>query len=202
MLGAANMKIIKISSRVMRNAAALLKNGGVLVYPTDTAYALGADPANHKAVLKIYKIKSRAKAKALPLIAASPEMVKKFFKMNQAEEKLVKKYWPGPLSIVLDSRSKTLGAKSIAVRVPKNQVARELSKRLNRPIISTSANIAGAGECYSAKKVFDQFKDRKFKPDLVLWSSNLRKIKPSTIIQIDNGKIIVLRKGSIKPIWK
>src|SRR3989338_1076856 len=78
-----------------------LCSGGVLIYPTETAYALGCDAANQKAVDLIFKIKKRPENKTLPLIADSLTMVKKYCRLSTAEERLAKKYWPGPLTLIL-----------------------------------------------------------------------------------------------------
>ncbi len=203
---------MKITKKSIIYSAKIVKNGGVIIYPTDTAYALGADPHNKKAVARIYKIKGRFKSKPLPVIAASLSMVRRFFKLNNHELELVKKYWPGPLSLILEFRIKNyelrklhsnilqnVGMTSLAVRVPDEPTARRLSKLLGGPIVSTSANISGAGECYSAQEVYQQFKNKKYQPDLILDGGKLLRRQPSTIIKVGKkGKILVLRKGPIK----
>lgn len=196
------MRILKTGPGSSKIAVSLLKEGGVIVYPTDTAYALGCDAANKKAVKKIYKIKNRPAGKPLPVIAGSLNLAKKFFRFSKKELQLAKKYWPGPLSLVLRIRDSGFGIGNsklrIVVRVPDNKIARSLSSKLSRPIISTSANISGMGECYSIKEVLKQFKGKKHQPDLILDAGKLKKRKPSTIIRIVNNKVEVLRKGPIK----
>lgn len=202
----------------LKNASEIIEQGGVVAYPTDTAYGLGADPENKKAVLEIFKIKGRKKEKSLPLIASDIKIVKKYAKLDKASLQLAKKYWPGPLTLVLEPTAlankkfskyvfsyasnshccKNLKHKrKIAIRIPDNSVARKLSKSLGRPITSTSANISGQPMCYSKKQVDKQFFSNKYKPDFILDGGRLKKSKPSTIIEVQNGKIVILRQGEI-----
>lgn len=196
----------------LKIAIKILKSGGVVAYPTDTAYGLGADSENEKAVLKIFKIKGRKKEKSLPLIAGNIKIVKKYAKLDEIFFQLAKKYWPGPLTLVLypTALAKRKFAKQIfqngkmAIRVPDCDIARKLSKALGRPITSTSANISGEPMCYSQKQIKEHFKGRKYQLDYILdggqsaCAGRLKKSKPSTIIEVQNGKIVILRKGGIK----
>lgn len=196
----------------LKDAVKIIASGGVIAYPTDTAYGLGADPENQKAVLKIFKIKGRAKEKSLPLIAGNLKIAKKYAILDKLSLQLAKKYWPGPLTLVLapTTLAKRRLAKQVfqnrklAIRVPDFDVARKLSLALGRPITSTSANISGEAMCYSKRQVEKQFNGRKEQPDYILdacWhrqAGRLRKSKPSTIVEVENGKIIILREGEIR----
>jgi|SRR3989344_4039396 len=189
------MKIISTSPSSIKEAIKMLRNGGIVVFPTETAYGLAADIANKKAYAKIFKIKNRSREKSLPWIAANLAMAKKYVKFSPLATKLAKKYWPGPLTLVL-SEKKQKG--TIAIRVSSNKIAHDLSDKLGRPIVSTSANLSGFSICYSARSVVRQFKNQKYQPDLVLDGGRLPKQKPSTIVKIQNEKINILRQGSIK----
>lgn len=184
----------------MQETIKLLKQGKTIVYPTDTAYALGGDFLNKQVRDKIYKIKKRDAAKELSVIANSLSMIKKYCYINRVEEILAKKYWPGPLSIILRVRpefQKILGA-TLMARVPKNKIARDLSKGLNRPLIATSANVSGQKSCYNIKDVLAQFSGSDFKPDIIIDSGQLKKVPASTIVKVAGGKIEILRQGGIK----
>jgi len=178
-----------ISKKDINSAVAILKRGGVVVYPTDTAYALGGIFNSRKVTAKILKIKRRKDDK-FTLIAADIAQVKKFFKLNILQEKLAKKYWPGPFSLVISKR--------FAVRVPANAVARRLAKGAGRPLIATSANISGGRTLYDDRAIIKEFKDKKNQPDMILTAGKLKKIKTSTIVKVSRGKLMVLREGSIK----
>lgn len=181
------------------------------MYQTETAYAIGCDATNQKAVDLVFIMKKRLKKYTLPLIAESLDMIKKFCQMSDAEEHLAKKYWPGALTMVLKVASNQLAKgivakdETVAVRVSGNKMARELSRRLGQPIVSTSANLHGNGECYSLSEVRKHFGchsdpalDAVEESLVMLDGGVLEKRKPSTIVKIVNGKIKILRQGEIK----
>ncbi len=186
----------------LREAIFLLRKGRVIAYPTDTAYGLGCDATNNTAVKKIYKIKKRPAGKPLPVIVGSLNLAKKFFKFTPRELYLAKKYWPEALSLILKIKNKKLKMiyknNSVVVRVPNSKIARFLSSKLGKPIVSTSANISGKGECYNVREILKQFEGQKHRPDLILDVGQLKRRKPSTIIRIINGEIEILRQGLVK----
>ncbi len=177
----------------------------MVVYPTETAYGLGADAANQKAVDLVFKMKRRPKNKTLPLIASSLAMVKRYCQMSALEEKLAKKYWPGAVTLILDikdikildikklARGVIAPDKTVAIRVSSHPVARGLARGLGRPIVSTSANISGKGECYTVGAT-----PCGHPKIMIINIGRLPKRKPSTIVEIKNGQITILRQGEIK----
>ena len=192
-----------INNRDIKKAIAIIKSGGVVAAPTETAYGLIADAMSPQAVKKIFLIKGRSKIKPLPLIAASSAMVKKFFHLNKRESDLAKKYWPGPLTLLLKPKNKfpnalALGRKKLAVRVSSSRAIRKISAAVGNPVTATSANKSGAGECYSAMCVEKAFRDIKKTPDMILDAGALARKLPSTIIEVSGDKIKVLRQGQIK----
>ena len=195
------MKILKVNKNNLEMTVKILRSNGIVVYPTETAYGLGADPFNSEAVRKIYQIKARSFNKPLPLIADNLKTVERFFVLNKKEKELAKKFWPGPLTLILKTqlaRRKEFGRqKKIAVRVSSDKIARNLAKNFGGLIISTSANVSGAGEYYSASAVAKQFKNKKFQPDIILDAGVLKKVKPSTIVKVKNVKIKIIRQGEI-----
>jgi len=196
------MKILPTNKKSIKQAIKILHNGGVIVYPTETTYGIGCDATNKKAVLRIFKIKKRSKANNLPIICATKKMVKDFFKISKKEQELAKKYWPGPLSIVLSLRGAYSRRGNLVigtpVRVSSDKIVYLLSFGLKKPITATSANISGDGPFYNAKDVYDNFKNRKYQPDLILDSGRLKKNKPSTIVELKDDNIFVIRRGEIK----
>ncbi|MBU1164265.1 threonylcarbamoyl-AMP synthase [Patescibacteria group bacterium] len=180
------MKVIRKNN--IKEAVTILKNKGVIVYPTDTAYGLGGVFDSKKVINQILKIKNR-KDKKFTIIASSQHQVEKFFKLNSIEKKLAKKYWPGSLSIVV--------SKNFAVRVPKNIVAQTLARRVGKPLIATSANVTGQKPAYDVKVVKKQFLNKKNQPELILESGRLKKIKPSTVVKVKDSNVIIVRKGSV-----
>jgi len=165
------MEIIKITKKGLsknewRKVLKVFKNSGVVVYPTDTAYALGGIFDNKKVISKVLKIKNRKDKKFTP-----------------------NKYWPGPLSIVV--------TKQYAVRVPKNKFTQELARKVNKPLLASSANITGKKPTYTIKEVLKQFENKKCQPDLILDGGKLKKIKPSTVVLFEKNKLKIIRNGSI-----
>lgn len=193
-----NVKIVKIKNVKLAEIVRLLKKGGVAVLPTDTAYGLSCDAFNKEAVKRIYNIKGRPKNKAVLLIVADLEMAKKYLRISEAEEKLAKKHWPCALSIILKSKSKKLNYQlDFGVRAPDNILCRAISKKLGRPIITTSANFSGGKTPYSVSAVLKEFAGKKCLPDLIVDVGRLKKVKPSTLINVEKEKVVVLRRGPI-----
>lgn len=202
------MKVIQISAKKvkpadLKEAIKLLRQGGVIVYPTDTAYGLGADVTNAKAVEKVYRIKGRAFKKPLLIMVGRSNELPQYALVNDKEKKLIAKFWPGPLTLVLKKKSTvplivTGGLAKVGIRFPKNKVANLLSKMLKKPITSTSANIAGGSNLYSSKKIIRLFKNRKIQPDLMIDAGTLPKVKPSTIIDLTTRPAKIIRQGPIK----
>ena len=86
----------------------VIKDGGIVIFPTDTVYGMGCNPYNANAVKKIYKIKSREKTKSLPVLAYSLDIVKEIARVDTFTEKIMKKYWPGPLTLILELTNEKL----------------------------------------------------------------------------------------------
>lgn len=201
------MRVIKINSKrpekkIINEAVEILKNGGVVAYPTDTAYGLAVDALNEEAIGKLFIIKKRVQ-KPLPVIVSSVPMLKKIADPNDKELKIAKKYWPGPLTIIFKKKENvpfalTLGLETIGVRIPHHKVALALVKHFNKPITSTSANITGQPNCYSAEEVERQFREEPCQPDLILDAGPLPIVKVSSVIAVVPKGLKVIREGPIK----
>ena len=185
------MLILKIDPKrpdaaSLKKAASVLKSGGLVVYPTETAYALGCDPKNPKAVRRLFSVKKRDRSKPLPMIAASAAMAGRLLKLDRYGHVLASAFWPGPLTLV--------GGPDAAVRVSPHPVASALSRALGRPIISTSANLSGTSARYDAASVL---RDLGALPDLVLDAGPLRPSPVSTVVRARGGVVEILREGAV-----
>ncbi|TAL50546.1 threonylcarbamoyl-AMP synthase [Patescibacteria group bacterium] len=191
-----------IIEQQIAQAVATLRNGGVVVFPTETAYGLAADATNPQAVARICAIKGREPGKSFPLIAQSREMVERFAGIPRVLERLAAQHWPGPLTLVLPVMGNRLVPEvcrneTIAIRVSSHPVAATLSQGIDAPIVSTSANLSGERTCYTVEDVKKQFEGREG-PDYYLDIGELKPEPPSTIVDIDDyGYPEVLRQGTI-----
>lgn len=175
------------------NVVKILKNGGVIVYPTETAYALGCDITNEKAVRRIYRLKKRSKTKSLTAIVSDLKMAKKFGRISKVEEKIIKKRMPGAFTLIVEKKKliPDIANMDLAFRISSNKIAKHLSRALKKPIASTSANISGTGAEYNIKPIIKEFGT---KVDAIIDSGNLPKKKVSTIAKVIEGKLVILRK--------
>ncbi len=188
---------LKCNKEGIDAATAIIKKGGIVIYPTDTVYGIGCDPYNKKAVDKIYQIKNRPKTKPFPILAFSFDAASEIVEFDSDSKKFAKKFWPGPLTLVLKLKDKKLKEslcldQKVAIRVPNNQCLLNLLSNL-KFLVGTSANISGR-KSYS--KIQDN--DKKLEYDGFLDDGNIDSKGESTILEIDNGKPIFHRIGALK----
>ena len=176
----------------------IIENGGVAVFPTDTVYGLGCNPYNSSAVKKIYEIKSREKIKSLPVLAYSLEIVKKITRIDSFTEKIIEKYWPGPLTLILkltdEKLKKSLKLEDkIAIRIPDSECVLKLLEKCNL-LVGTSANISGNTSFTDPDECIKNIKNY----DIFLNGGTITSKGESTIIEIENEKIEIIREGVLK----
>lgn len=194
------MKPVKATAVNIKKAAAAIKRGGVVAFPTETVYGLGADGLNPEACARIFEIKGRPRFDPLILHAATAAQARKLFsRVPKGAGLLMKKFWPGPLTLVLP-RAKavpdivTSGLGTVAVRVPANAVARALIKAAGCPVAAPSANRFGRLSPTTAQHVARQLGDG---PDMILDGGRTRIGVESTIVTFFNGKPALLRPGGL-----
>lgn len=170
----------------------VLREGGIICYPTETFYGLGVDPWNPDACNRLYHLKQRSSDKELPLIAANIEMASKFFDTSDPRVQiLIKKFWPGPLTLVIPSADKS---RNYAVRVTSHPEAQKISESFGKPIISTSANISGIRPITSPGELSQ---DLIAGIDTLLDGGTCAGGLPSTIVSVLKPDIEILREGVI-----
>ncbi|TEU17225.1 MAG: threonylcarbamoyl-AMP synthase [Dehalococcoidia bacterium] len=177
----------------------ILRKGGVIAFPTDTVYGLGADAFNPTAVERIYEIKDRPKHRQLPLLIADVERLATLAEpIPEIAWFLARQFWPGGLTLVLpktDSLPAYLASGStIAVRVPNHPVCLALIQHLGNPIIGTSANISGQPAALTAEEVGQQLGG---KIDFIINGGKCPGGKESTVVDITRESPIILRQGII-----
>ncbi len=186
--------------KILTRAAGILAGGGVIAYPTETFYGLGADATNEKAIKKIFSVKGRDFKNPISLIIGQPDDIYPLVKeIPEAARKLMAAFWPGALTIIFSASDTispllTAGRGKIGLRVSSHPLARGIVHKLKKPLTATSANPSGASECSLASDVVQQIGD---KIDAVLDGGKTRGEKASTIIDITCNPPVMLREGAI-----
>ena len=203
------MKILNVDlkgdfSEAIAETIAVLKSGGVVVYPTDTLYALGANAMDSQSIERVFKIKDRAREKPLPLAVRNVKWAKELAFIYRKEEKILNSVWPGAVTVVLPKRSIVpeviaAGKSSVALRVPNHPFVDKLLGRFGYPITSTSANISGEESPRKISDIIDMFEGNYYKPDLIIDAGDLPESEPSTILDLTSDKPKILRVGPVKP---
>jgi len=194
-----NVNNLKISCNDVdiQIASKAINNGAIVIFPTDTVYGLGCNPYNHDAVLSLYEIKKRKKTKPFPVIGYSKKELEKIAEFNSLEEKIAEKFWPGPITLILKIKDEEIQKSldlegKIAVRVPNNQCVLALLKEC-KLLVGTSANISGAAPFNDPKECDKNLSGY----DLLIDGGIISSQGESTIVEIENNDVKILRKGSV-----
>ena len=187
------MEIISIKenpSYALKKMIETIENGGLIIYPTDTVYGIGGDALKDKTVKEIYKIKKRKKNNPLSIIIKDIEMIKDYCKITPGEKRKLKKYLPGPYTVLVNRSKKKIpvsNIKRLGIRIPKYSFINRVMKKIEVPIVTTSANLSGK----TAPVSLDQIpKEILESVDLVLDGGETKLKRPSTIIDLSTGKIL------------
>ena len=174
-----------------------IKNGEVVIFPTDTVYGIGCDPLNSEAVMKIYNIKNRDPTKLLPVLGYSKKELENIAFFDEQSNKIAENFWPGPLTLILKLKDKKFKktmnlSDKIAVRVPNNGCILSILEKC-KYLVGTSANTSGSDpfidpeECMKNMKQYDVFID----------GGKILSRGESTIVEIECNKVKIHRVGSI-----
>jgi L-threonylcarbamoyladenylate synthase len=180
-------------------AVDVLRQGGIVAYPTDTLYGLAADPASEAAIARLFAVKARDRSQAVPLIAADLEQALAAGTFGEAELRLAAACWPGPLALLVAARaplSHTIAAAdgTIAIRVPAHPLACALSAAFGGCVTATSANLSGQPPAAAAGTVAATLGDRI---DLLLDGGEAPGGSPSTIVAMRGGAPVLVREGAV-----
>lgn len=189
--------IVTCDSLGIGTAAKAIKNGRIVVFPTDTVYGIGCDPYNAEAVKLIFKLKQRNETKPLPLLAFSQQEIAKVVYLDNLSVKIAEKFWPGPVTLVLKIKDRKLKQTlklddNIAVRVPNNKCVLKLLKKC-KLIVGTSANISGTPPSPDPKKVVNSISGY----DVFLDGGKIPSLGESTVLKVKKGKIEIIRSGIV-----
>lgn len=180
----------------------MFRAGGVVLYPTDTVYGLGADAFSDEAVAKIYVIKGRDEKKPIHCVVPDIGAAKQYAEVNDAAKALAEKFLPGPLTLVLKKRGGVesgiaRGMDTIGIRIPNHEFCLALAREYGRPFTTTSANRAGDPPESSPGPILAQLREGSSLIDLVVSQGETTAHKPSTVVDVSSGVPIVLREGAI-----
>jgi len=193
------MSVIRISLNHQKHleiaadlAVSYLRRGGIIIYPTETCYGIGADATNPDAVKKVIKIKKMSKDKPISIICSDISMIKKYAVLDDKAKKLIRQFMPGPLTLILKKKNipDIVSKSGSGLRISSHPLARLITKKLGRPITATSANIHKEPPLYSVEHL-----GKTLAVDFVIDVGRLPRRKPSTIFDTRTKKII--RRGPI-----
>ncbi|MGB9681539.1 MAG: L-threonylcarbamoyladenylate synthase [bacterium] len=176
----------------------LIKEGGIVAFPTETVYGLGTNALNKESVERIYRVKEREKEKALSLHIGTLKGLEEIVEITPFEWKIILQFFPGPINIILKKKSSIpwwIGKEeTIGVRYPSLKITQELLRGVGIPIVATSANMSGGPEARTAQDVIEMIGDRI---DGILDGGPVPIGKPSTVVNISRKNIEILREGPI-----
>lgn len=195
---------LKNSEKVIGAAIKVLKKGGLVIFPSDTVYGALVDGTNQVAVEKLIAFKSRPPGKPISIFLPDFKSILAQAKVGKKQEDILKTILPGPFTVILDSRHKAnrlleSEAGTIGVRIPDYKPVNGLAREFKKPITATSANRSGRSPHYSIDFLLkDLTANQKKQIDLVVDAGPLPRNKPSTVVDLTETKIKVLRQGDVE----
>ena len=180
----------------MDSAVEILKKKGLIVYPTNTLYGIGGNPFNEEVIKKIFEIKKRPNV-PISVAVSNMDMIKKIAFLNPAAVRICKKFLPGPFTVVLLKKKNvptllTAGSEKIGIRIPDNKIALRIISRFG-PITCTSANLHKGKNPADIETAKSQLGDNI---QLYIDDGKCKYSKPSTVVDVSDGKIKILREGA------
>ena len=200
------MKIIKISKKnyleVIEKVIKILKSGGLVVFPSDTVYGLLCDATNETAVKKLIQFKDRPAGKPISIFC-NFDLIDQLVTINDQQLETLKQILPGPFTVILPSKhkiNKLLESETgtLGIRIPMYRYIERLVDKFNRPITATSANLAGRSPHYSVETLLKELSDKqKGLLDLIIDAGSLPRNKPSTVVDLSQTDVKILRQGDL-----
>ncbi len=188
--------------RLIHRVVEILKQGGVIAYPTDTTYGIGCDIFNKKGVKQIYQIKQRDPRKPFSFICADLSDAARYCQVSNFAFKTMKRNLPGPFTFVLEATRLvpdllTTRQKTVGIRIPDNPIALAIVRELGHPLVTTSANVSGEEPLHDPADI-DSRLGRML--DVVIDGGVLLG-EPSTVISLIDDRVEILRQGSGDTSW-
>lgn len=184
----------------LKEPAKIIKEGGIVIFPTETVYGIGTNGLNEKAVQQLYEVKQRPLNKPISLLVNSIDMIEEIAKdITDIEYELIKEFFPGPLTIILKKNNivpniLTANQDTVGIRMPANKIALKLIEYAGVPIATPSANISGRPSGTNIKDIMEDFDG---KVDYFVDGGPSKIGRASTIVKVEKGIPKILRKGAI-----
>jgi L-threonylcarbamoyladenylate synthase len=198
------MVIPKNNKDAIALAVETLKAGGLVIYPTETLYGIGADATNPNAVKKLTDYKNRPFGKPYSIAVTDQEMAENYVELNNSAKNLYKEFLPGPLTVISKGKHKVApGVESedgtLGIRIPDYKLVNDIVKQFGKPITSTSANASYKKRPYRILDILDNISDKQKRLiDLIIDAGDLPKNEPSTVVDTTLDDPVTLRQGEIK----
>lgn len=193
--------ISEINDKAISEVAEAIRRGKVVVFKTDTVYGIGANVFDEKACERVYEIKRRPKRKPLGVLIADEEMLGKIVEtISPVERKLMEGFWPGALTIKFRKKLGVLpgvvsaGDDFVRVRLLGGGVARELVAAAGVPVVAPSANLSGSPTGVAMQQIRAELEG---KVDYILDEGDVEDETTSTIVQVEDGEVMIIREGRI-----
>ncbi len=190
-------RVVKVSAdrpdgRAITRAAAIIRSGGLVGFPTETVYGIAANPLNGRAMARLYAVKKRPRGKPFTVHISDLAAIEKMgCAITKEAWALIGKFWPGPLTIILKTRT----GRKIGFRMPDNCVALELLRKAGVPVVAPSANLSGEEPPRTAGSVL---RSMDGKLDLLIDAGPASVGIESTVVDLTRGRPKILREGAIR----
>jgi L-threonylcarbamoyladenylate synthase len=194
------MSVFEPNRKTIREAVSAIKDGNIVAYPTETFYGLGVDPCNEEAIDKLYRLKGWKEKRPVSVLVNHLDKLTPLVKeIPPIATLLMNTFWPGPLTLVFKINPSfppliSGGTDKIGARISSNEIANKLLEELDGPLTTTSANLTGGKEAFSAEDV-EAFFGRNV--SIILQGGELKGIKGSTIIDVTGDEFEVIREGDL-----
>lgn len=186
---------MSVDNKIIQQAAKLILSGKIVIFPTETVYALAGDSSNQQTIDRIYQLKNRPIKQPLSLLLANIEQIDQIVLVDSKVKQLIYYFFPGPLTIILKKRANILISQdTIGIRIPNHPTALNILNIVQKPIIGTSVNLS----THSPAIKVDQINPKIIKGvDLIIDESQTALKISSTVVDLSNGSLKILRLGAI-----
>lgn len=190
----------RINKDELEKVVQALNDNGVIIFPTETVYGIGGKATSKSVIDRVYNSKKRPRDKAINILVSNISEIEKYAIISsELERKIIEKFMPGPITIILNKRADfgygfTANNDTIGVRIPDNKIVNTILNKIDFPLIAPSANISGKQSGVRAQEIIKDFKDCV---DIIIDGGDIKKGMSSTIVKVEGSDVKILRQGKI-----